>query len=132
MHKNIKLKNPLCIAFPELEPIPLSPPICDVVCNKICGNILLDNQVMNLEIWKKEIIGEATVSVSVFNSIISNSSIEVTVIRNIGSSVELVIPPGNTLSTIVNNVRSVIVAHEDIGIIEGKYCLEVCFSISCL
>lgn len=71
-------------------------------------------------------------SVSVFNSIISNSSIEVTVIRNIGSSVELVIPPGNTLSTIVNNVKSVIVAHEDIGIIEGKYCLEVCFAIFCL
>ncbi|QWI25680.1 hypothetical protein EXW34_31415 (plasmid) [Bacillus mycoides] len=131
MHKNIKLKNPLCIAFPVLEPCPPCPSICDVVCNKICGNILLNNQVLNLEIWKEEIIGEATVSVSVFNSAISSSSIEVIVIRNIGSPVELVIPPGNTLSTTVNNVRSVIVSHEDIGIIEGKYCLDVCFAISC-
>ncbi|HDR4948337.1 TPA: hypothetical protein QCR51_004926 [Bacillus cereus] len=131
MHKNIKSKNPLCIAFPVLEPCPPCLSICDVICNKICGNILLNNQVMNLEIWKEEIPGKATVTVSVFNSAMSSSSIEVTVIRNTGSSVELVIPPGNTLSTTVNNVGSIIVAHEDIGIIEGKYCLDVCFAISC-
>ncbi len=86
---------------------------------------------MNLEIWKEVITGKATVTVSVFNRVISISPIKVIVIRNTGSLIELVIPPGNTLSTTVNDVKSVTVAHESKGIIEGKYSLEVCFAVSC-
>lgn len=136
MHKKNSCKHfpLLCMAFPVPEPCPPCPPCpptCDIVCNKICGNILLNNEVMNLEIWKEEITGKPTITVSVFNSSISTSFIKVTVIRNTGSPVELVIPPGNTLSTTVDDTRSVTVFQEDIGIVEGKYCLEVCFVVSC-
>ncbi|OLR23845.1 S-Ena type endospore appendage [Bacillus cereus] len=128
MHKNSKFKKPLCLAFPIPE-FPPQVPACHVICNQICGNIFLNNQV--LEIWKKEIIVRATVTISVFNSILSVSSIKVTVIRNAGNPIELMVPPGNTLSTTVGDVQSVMVSQETIGIVEGKYCLEVCFAVSC-
>ncbi|WP_328007972.1 S-Ena type endospore appendage [Bacillus mycoides] len=128
--KNCK-QQPLCIAFPPPVSCPPCPSVCNVVCNEICGNILLNDRVMNLEIWKKETIGKSTVTVAVFNSTMSNSSIKVTIIRDIGNSVEFIVPFGNTLSTTVDDGKSVIVSQEKVGSTKGKYCLEVCFAVSC-
>ncbi|MCR8861094.1 S-Ena type endospore appendage [Bacillus pseudomycoides] len=130
--KNCK-QQPLCITFPVSVPYPPCPSyssVCNVVCNEICGNISLNKQVMNLEIWKKEIIGKSTVTVSVFNSTMSNASIKVTIIRDAGNPVEFIVPFGNTLSTTVDDGKSVIVSQENVGSAEGKYCLEVCFVVS--
>ncbi|SFQ92694.1 hypothetical protein SAMN04487920_1527 [Bacillus mycoides] len=128
--KNCK-QQPLCIPFPVSVPCPPCPSVCNIVCNEICGNILLNDQVMNLEIWKKETTGKSTVTVSVFNSVISYSSIKVTIIRDIGNPVEFIVPFGNTLSTTVDDGKIVIVSQESVGSTEGKYCLEVCFAVSC-
>ncbi|MGX5470145.1 S-Ena type endospore appendage [Bacillus toyonensis] len=124
-------QQPLCIAFPAPVSCPPCPSVCNIVCNEICGNILLNDQVMNLEIWKRETIGKSTVTVAVFNSTMSNSSIKVTIIRDIGNAVEFIVPFGNTLSTTVDDGKSVIVSQENVGSTEGKYCLEVCFAVSC-
>nr|WP_141522085.1 S-Ena type endospore appendage [Bacillus toyonensis] len=91
---------------------------------------MLNDRVMNLEIWKRGIIGKSTVTVAVFNSTMSNSSIKVTIIRVIGNPVEFIVPFGNTLSTTVDDAKSVIVSQENVGSTEGKYCLEVCFAVS--
>ncbi|PEW52105.1 hypothetical protein CN431_01735 [Bacillus cereus] len=124
-------QQPLCIPFPVSVPCPPCSSVCNVVCNEICGNILLNDQVMNLEIWKKEIIGKSTVTVSVFNSMISHSSIKVTIIRDTGDPIEFIVPFGNTLSTTVDDGKAVIVSQENVGSTEGKYCIEVCFAVSC-
>lgn len=114
---------------PQPRPIP-NPPVHDVVHNRLGGNILLNDSVTNLEIWKEEIEIKATVTISVFNSSMSTSFIDVTVIRNSKCPVEFTVPPGNTLSATVQNAKSIMVSKECLGILEGKYCLEVCFSTS--
>ena len=107
-----------------------NPPIYNVVHNKSCGNILLNNLVTTLKIWKEEIDKKTTITVSVFNSSISTSFIDVTITRNCKCPVEFTVPPGNTLSATVDNAKSITVSQEDAGIADGKYNLEVCFATS--
>lgn len=100
------------------------------VCNRFCGSILLNDSVAALEIWKEEIERKATVTISVFNSSISTSFIDVTIIRKCECPVEFTVPLGNTLSATVENANSIIISKECDGILEGRYCLEVCFTVS--
>ncbi|MDP1443285.1 S-Ena type endospore appendage [Priestia megaterium] len=100
------------------------------VYNRLCGNILLNDSVATIEIWKEEIERKATVTISVFNSSMSTSFIDVTIIRNCECPVELVVPSGNTISATVENAKSIIISKEYASILEGRYCLEVSFTIS--
>jgi hypothetical protein len=122
-----------CVArsCPQPRPTPNSP-VHEVVHNRLGGNILLNNSVTNLEIWKEEIERKATVTISVFNSSMSTSFIDVTVTRNSKGPVEFTVPPGNTLSATVDNASLITVSREysDPDILEGKYCLEICFAAS--
>lgn len=124
--------KPFCYAFPCPVPTPIFtptptpyPPVYNAINNSLCGNILLNDLVTTLEIWKAEISGKATVTISVFNSSINTSSIKIIITRNIGNSVEFTVPPGNTLSATIDNAKSITISREDTGIVEGKYCLKV-------
>jgi len=130
MYKKNNFKKPLCIAFPPHEPCPPTSPIGNFICNKVCGNIFLNNQVSNLEIWKEEIPKKATITISVFNSNLSTSSIKITIVKNNKNPVELIIPSGNTSSATIDDAKSIIASQEIIGNIEGKYCLEICFEVT--
>ncbi|MFL0574954.1 S-Ena type endospore appendage [Priestia megaterium] len=114
---------------PEPRPT-LNHPVYEAVHNRLCGNILLNDSVATLEIWKEEIEKKATVTISVFNSSMSTSFIDVTIIRNCKCPVEFTVPPGNTLSATVENAKSITVAREDAGIADGQYNLEVYFAAS--
>lgn len=118
---------------PRTRPTP-KPPLCNVVHNRLGGNILLNDSVKTLEIWREEICEKPTVTVSVFNSSLSTSFIKVTIRRSIKYTcpIEFTIPPGNTLSATVENAKSIMISKECPGILEGKYCLEVCFATSSL
>ncbi|WP_108672082.1 S-Ena type endospore appendage [Peribacillus acanthi] len=98
----------------------------DKICNNICGNILLSDQVSELEIWKEKTDKEAFISITVFNCTHSSETLRVIVIRNEGMPVELNVPPGNTVSATVDNVKSVKVVSFCNGRVDGKYCLDVC------
>ncbi|WP_413305508.1 S-Ena type endospore appendage [Bacillus sp. 1P10SD] len=100
-----------------------------VVCNSICGNLLLNNQTSNLEIWKQRARTDAIVNISVFNNTRSTGSIRVLVTRTGRSPVEFTVPPGNTNSASVDHVDSITVSQVGDGITEGKFCLDFCFVI---
>ncbi|MFP3886467.1 S-Ena type endospore appendage [Priestia filamentosa] len=115
---------------PQPRPRPtFNPPVYNVVHN-ICGNILLNNTVPTLEIWKGKMEKKATITLSVFNSSMSTSFIGVTITRNCKCPVEFTVPPGSTLSSTVDNAKSITVSQKDAGIADGKYNLEVCFVAS--
>ncbi len=125
--------NPCSAPLGCLNPPPLCPPcppICDVVNHGFSGNILLNDSVTTLEIWKEEMIRKATVTIAVSNISINSPFIKVTITRNVGSPVEFTVPLGNTLSATVDNAKSITVSREGVGIVEGKYCLEVSFVVS--
>ncbi|MGG3573428.1 S-Ena type endospore appendage [Bacillus gobiensis] len=105
--------------------------ICEIVCNSICGNLLLNDQFPSLEVWKERILKSATVTICVFNSNINTALIRVLVIQNEGGPVELTVPPGNTLSATVDDAESIIVSRIGVGRTEGKFNLEVCFPFFC-
>ncbi|WP_408675131.1 S-Ena type endospore appendage [Xenorhabdus szentirmaii] len=81
----------------------------------------------NLTVWKEEISRKVTITISIFNNTVSTSMIKVNIIRNIGNSIETFIPPGNTLSVTTDDVKLITISQEGINIVEGKYCLEICF-----
>lgn len=99
----------------------------EIICSKLCGNIFLNQDVNNLEIWKKQLNKKVIVSVSVFNSTLSTAFIRVTVFRLGQSSVVFKVPRGNTLSATVEDATTISVFREEEGVAEGTFCLEVCF-----
>ncbi|MGG0288624.1 S-Ena type endospore appendage [Peribacillus butanolivorans] len=110
-----------CKCFPK--------PFCDIeiVCTKTCGNIHLNHDVRDLNIWKKGLDEKTIVTASFFNSSSSSVSLRVVVIRMGKIPVVLNIPKGNSLSATVEDVVSIIVSHEGEGTVDGTYCLEICF-----
>ena len=72
---------------------------------------------------------DAAVTIAVFNSARNTASIKVIVIRTVGSPFKFTVPPGNTLSTTINDAESIRVSRIGSGITEGKFCLEVCFPV---
>ncbi|OJD74830.1 S-Ena type endospore appendage [Bacillus paramycoides] len=135
--KNCKPKAP-CLAFPCDIPTPCPPPpppspspVCEVICNEICGNILLNDHVATLEIWKGKISEKTTITISLFNSSTNNGSIRVMVTENTRGPTEFTVPPGNTVSATVNDAKSVIIFREGTSILKGTFCLKVCFAFSC-
>ncbi|WP_230933885.1 S-Ena type endospore appendage [Priestia sp. TSO9] len=104
---------------------------CEVVCNEICGNLLLDDSIPNLEIWRKKIVENFIINISVFNSAINVSSIRVLINDNKENRTEFTVPPGNTMSIMLDNVESIEVIRIGKGKAEGKYCLGLCFQIKC-
>ncbi|EJV82063.1 S-Ena type endospore appendage [Bacillus cereus] len=111
-----------CYAFP----CPPVPELCPPICNNVCGNIYLDSPVTNLEIWKAETSRKVIITLSVFSSFASTSTIKVRITRNFGNCVELMVSPGNTASATVDNVKLITVSHENKDIVEGKYCFSIC------
>ncbi|QKG84456.1 DUF3992 domain-containing protein [Kroppenstedtia pulmonis] len=102
------------------------------VSHKLCGNILLNDQhtLEIMEIWKKRIKQDATLTLSVFNSTGSTAPLQVLVNRKEEKSDTFTVPPGNTLSTTVCNVDSIRVFRIDKGKVEGKFCLDIVFPFS--
>jgi len=98
----------------------------EIICTSICGNVLLDQDVPEIVIWKKELNEKALVTISVFNSVWSTTSLRVLVIRWMENPVILNVPKGNTLSATVEDVISIWVIREGEGIAEGTFCLEIC------
>lgn len=96
------------------------------LCREICGNLSLNDQVSSLDIWEEYVETNATVFVSVFNQPNSNANVRVLVNRKDGSSLEFTVPPGNTGSGTVDNAELVQVFRIGEGVVEGRYCLEVC------
>ncbi|MFL0499073.1 S-Ena type endospore appendage [Priestia megaterium] len=127
--KKVYKSKSYCVAHICPCPTP-RPHIFDIIQNSLRGNILLNDSIKALEIWKEEICEKSTVTISVFNSSISNSFIKVIINRYIKCPVELTVPPGNTLSATVENAKSIMISKECPGILEGNYCLEVCFATS--
>jgi len=103
--------------------------VCKIIYNNICGNLLLDDSVPNLEIWNQNTVENVIATVSVFNSAMNVASIRVLINDNEGSSAEFTVPPGNTLSTTINHVESIMVRRIGNGKTEGKFCLELYFPI---
>lgn len=99
----------------------------EIICNKLCGNLFLDHDMKNLEIWKKQLNEKAIVSVSVFNSAASTTFLRVTINRLGLSPVVFKVPRGNTLSATVEGATTITVDCEKEGVAEGTYCLEICF-----
>ncbi len=112
------------------ESTSMNHPIYKVVCNNASGNLLLSDEVPQLEIWRAINVQNPTITISTFNSSHNTSSIRVTVNLNIGNPVEFTVPPGNTLSSTVDNAQSIHVFRIGTGKTEGKFCLDVCFMVS--
>ncbi|WP_442852954.1 S-Ena type endospore appendage [Bacillus sp. UNC41MFS5] len=91
--------------------------------------MLLSDQVSKLEIWRKSIEQDATVTITVFNSARNSAAIQVIVIRTVGTPLQFTVPPGNTISATIDGAESVRVARIGSGITEGKFCLDVCFPV---
>ncbi|MEH6944105.1 S-Ena type endospore appendage [Bacillus sp. JJ722] len=98
----------------------------ELVCHNLSGNLLLNDHVPDLQIWKERIKGKTIVSITVYNSTLSIGSIRVLINRN-NSPIEFMVPPGNTLSETIDYVDSIAVFQTNEGRTEGKYCLNVCF-----
>lgn len=97
------------------------------VCHTLYGNLLLNDQVPDLQIWKERMKGKTIVSITVYNSTLSIGSILVLINRNNNSPVEFMVPPGNTFSETIDHVNSIAVFQTNEGRTEGKYCINVCF-----
>ncbi|MEJ9227831.1 S-Ena type endospore appendage [Priestia aryabhattai] len=106
------------------------PNMSDIVQNGLSGNILLNDSIKTLEIWTDKISRKSTVTISVFNSSISTSFMNVITTRFVKCPVEFTVPPGNTISATIENAKSIIISGESSNILEGKYCLEICFAAS--
>ncbi|MFE3982712.1 MULTISPECIES: S-Ena type endospore appendage [unclassified Priestia] len=121
-------------SFSVIDMCPSSNPrsnLYDIVQNSLSGNILLNHSIKNLEIWREEICGKSTVTLSVFNSSISTSFIKATINRYIQCPIEFTVPPGNTLSVTAEDAKSIMISKEcTTSILEGKYCLEISFATS--
>ncbi|WP_163100466.1 S-Ena type endospore appendage [Peribacillus alkalitolerans] len=101
----------------------------EMICNSICGNLLLSDQASNLEIWREKTEKDAFISISVFNCSHSTATIRVSVFREEELPVKFNVPPGNTLSATVDDAKSVTVTRIGEGRIDGKFCLDVCIPI---
>jgi Protein of unknown function (DUF3992) len=119
------MKESKLSSFPKYD-------MCKIVCNNICGNLLLDDSVPNLEIWNQNTVENVIATISVFNSAMNVASIRVLINDNEGSSAEFTVPPGNTLSKTIGHVESIMVMRIGNGKTEGKFCLELCFPILCI
>lgn len=103
----------------------------EIVCHDLCGNILLSDQVQSLEIWKERIQKSVTVTVSVFNNAISNSSIHIVINTTTSNCIDFTVPPGNTLSATVEDAKSIFIYRLGEGNINGKFCVDACFPVFC-
>lgn len=113
-------------------PVPISFPILKyedskVVCNNICGNFLLRGGTTFLKAWEEEISKDVTISITVFNSAHSSSSVEVRVVRGQGNPVVFTVPPGSSLSRTIEGSHSVTIRRISEEQADGKFCLDVCF-----
>ncbi|MFE0625316.1 S-Ena type endospore appendage [Priestia aryabhattai] len=105
--------------------------VYNIIQNSLSGHISLNNSIKNLEVWREEIYGKSTVTLSVFNSSISSSFIKVIINRYSKCPIELTVPPGNTLSATVEDTKSIMISKEcAASVVEGKYCLEISFVAS--
>lgn len=102
-----------------------------IVCQNICGNIFLHEDTPSLEIWQKRTSKDVTATISVFNHKISMNSILVLVNQIDGGPFDFTVPPGNTVSVLVEDVESIILFRTDNGKNEGKFCIDLCFPTSC-
>ncbi|WP_395947824.1 S-Ena type endospore appendage [Bacillus sp. X1(2014)] len=89
----------------------------------------MSDQVSKLEIWRKGIEPNATVTIAVFNSARNSAAIQVIVTRTIGNPFKFTVPPGNTISTTIDDTESIRVARIGSGLTEGKFCLDVCYPV---
>jgi selenophosphate synthase len=98
--------------------------------HEIWRNILLKNSLRKLKIWQEKIQREATITITVFNSSKSTSSIKVIVTRNIGEPVDFTASLRNTLSATIEDAKTITVMCKSAvtDICEGEFCLEVCHS----
>ncbi|MEB9626407.1 hypothetical protein P4J20_32345, partial [Bacillus cereus] len=119
----------LPIAFPPCPP-PCPPPVkCEertMVCNNTCGNFLFQDSITSLKIWEKEISKEVTITIVVFNSAYSSSSIEVVIGKEIGNPITFLVPLGGSLSRTVENANFVKITGENGKRVDGKFCLDIC------
>ncbi|EOO23304.1 hypothetical protein IIU_07059 [Bacillus cereus VD133] len=114
-------------------PIPVNPVIsecpCELTCTDVCGNILLNNQISELKIWKKTFCSKGTITITIFNSSISTNPIKVLAIEENNELHDFFVPSGNTLSRTIDDIKTVIVSSNCKGIVQGTFCLEVCHFI---
>jgi hypothetical protein len=100
--------------------------INEIICNDICGNLLLSDEIQSLEIWKNIPRLDAILTISVFNNDMSTTLIRVLMNDNEERPVEFTVPPGNTLSVTVENIESIRAIRVGNGLTRGKFCLKVC------
>ncbi|TKH24981.1 hypothetical protein FC697_06905 [Bacillus wiedmannii] len=123
----------LPIAFPPCPPLfpPCPPPVkCEegtMICNNTCGNFLFQDNITSLKIWEKEISKEITITIVVFNSAYSNSSIEVVIGKEIGNPIVFLVPLGGSLSRTVENANFVRITGVNGKRVDGNFCLDICF-----
>ncbi|MGA4467086.1 S-Ena type endospore appendage [Bacillus mycoides] len=121
------------IVIPIHEPVPCSKPHeeCKVICNTICGNFLFRDTITCLEAWEERIHQVITVTLTVFNSVNSLSSVEVMIEQNTGEEILFTVPIGNSISKTLKNVRAITICRMEQGNAEGKFCLDICFTVNC-
>jgi hypothetical protein len=91
----------------------------------ICGNLQLNSQVSNLDIWEAYNEKDVTVFLSVYNSPASTDSIRVRAFRTDGSFLFFNVPPGNTGSGTVDHADRINVSRVNNGSIEGRFSLDI-------
>ncbi|MEH6892122.1 S-Ena type endospore appendage [Bacillus sp. JJ864] len=134
------LCNSMPIHYPIGIPCSFPVPICDppqkpqeeckVVCNDICGNFLLRDNFTFLKVWEKKVHNSITGTVTVYNDI-QSSLVEVNVEHHTGNPILFTIPPGNSVSKTIQNIKAITIRLIEPGSANGKFCLDICFAIDC-
>ncbi|HDR7375602.1 hypothetical protein COM38_19470 [Bacillus toyonensis] len=122
---------PCAFPIPVYDQLPTPKEEQKLVCNEICGNFLLSDNITFLEVWEKRIVQPVTATVTVFNSI-QSSFIKVNVQQDIGNPILFTIPPGNSISKTIENVKAVTILLTESGCANGKFCLDINFTIKSL
>ncbi|PEQ68075.1 hypothetical protein CN469_04330 [Bacillus cereus] len=99
-----------------------------MVCNNICGNFLFKDTIRSLKLWEKEVSKKMTITLVIFNSIYSDSSIEVSIKKEIGNSITFSVSPGSSLSRTVENAYAVDIFNVNGKQADGNFCLDTCYS----
>ncbi|MDA1782674.1 DUF3992 domain-containing protein [Bacillus cereus] len=122
---------PCAFPIPICNSLPTPKEEQKLVCNDICGNFLLSDNITLLEVWGKKINQPVTATVTIFNSL-QSSLIEADVRQNTGNSILFTVPPGNSISKTIEDIKAVTIGLTESGSANGKFCLDIVFTIKSL
>lgn len=131
----LHMRKEFCLptAFPPCPPSPPCPPPVEcpggttMICNNICGNFLFKDMITSLKVWEKEVSKKMTITLVIFNSVYSDSFVEVSIKKEGGNPVTFLVSPGSSLSRTVENAYAVDIARVNGKEADGNFCLDTCY-----